>query len=339
MHKNTETEEEDPERMEEILRKLKDEFSCLPPVLIQRIIRRDDVNGDVDKARKELQEFQDMKQSLDISKSPVTAKSPTGKPKGIFNDSQVNSYDNQAHRDQNASQSGGVRESPKEVPRGGPRSGFVQRQGDYQEFRDNDTGMPVPLISQEWGFGDDNPFKPQLKPKPRNRGQGYKRGGSNFQKAGEYQTPEGFHAGDQFSFGNGQFQYTQRQCYAKGEKGQQNEGRRKARGTQGSNSASGIFATGRACDDSDLGSFGGVASDRHGQDHGMRRAKSLYSVAGCDQSAGTGENTKGQSLFELNKLHAYGLSELTTDDVAVSGKEKQPRNSDALVMVNDITSK
>ena len=206
-NKNAEGEEEDPERTEEILRRLKEEFSCLPPVLFKRVLRREDVNGDIDKARKKLQE--DMKQELDISKSPVAAKSPTGKPKGILNDSQVNSYGKQAHRD--------VRGRPKEVPRGGPRSGFIQRQDDYQELNDNDTGMPIPSTCQEWGFGDDDTFQPQTghgsrvgqgfqpKPKPKNRGQGVSRKrGSNFQKPGEYQPPGGFHEGEQFSFGDEQ---------------------------------------------------------------------------------------------------------------------------------------
>ena len=215
--KNAEGEEEDPERTEEILRRLKEEFSCLPPVLFKRVLRREDVNGDIEKARKKLQE--DMKQTLDISKRPVADKSPTGKPKGILDDSQVNSYGKQAHRDQNASQSGGVRGRPKEVPRGGPRSGFIQRQDDYEEFKDNDTGMPIPSTSQEWGFGDDDTFQPQTghgsrvgqgsqpkpKPKPKNRGQGVSRKrGSNFQKPGEYQPPGGFLEGKQFSFGDEQ---------------------------------------------------------------------------------------------------------------------------------------
>ena len=122
----------------------------------------------------------------------------------------------------------------------------------------------------------------------------------------------------------------------------------------------------RACDDSHLGSFGGVDSNRRGQGNrrkprdsgrnrgrgqiGMRHAQSLSSVVGDDgQITGAEENVEEKSQFERNKLLVCGLSKSTTDDAvvnfieAMSGEEVKEvlklRNGSALVtMVNDITS-
>ena len=74
-------EDEDPEEMDKKIKQLEEIFSCLPPVLIRRILRRDDVNGDIGKASQRLQEFQDMENPLDIFKTPVTAKPPAEIPK------------------------------------------------------------------------------------------------------------------------------------------------------------------------------------------------------------------------------------------------------------------
>ena len=53
-----EEEEEDPEEFERKSKQLQEIFSCLPPVLIKRILRRDDVKGNIEKASTKLQEFQ-----------------------------------------------------------------------------------------------------------------------------------------------------------------------------------------------------------------------------------------------------------------------------------------
>ncbi|KAL9963045.1 hypothetical protein ACROYT_G032208 [Oculina patagonica] len=436
-------EDEDPEEMEEKLKKLEEVFSCLPPVLIKRILRRDDVRGDIDKASEKLQEFQDMENPMDIFKTPVAAKPPAVKPKGRIHGSQVDgpsnqagewrgqqkssrgaepknfrgrrnrrgsgnentmhreqgefkevrdfrrhSFDNnnmeqrggyQAYRGQNTRQSGGVRGRQREGPRGGPRGGFVQGHGDYQGFRDNGMGMPVPLMPQEWGFGADNTFQPQRghgnwggrgqksKPKPKNKSRGYRGRGNNFQRQEEYQNPGGFNEGDQFS--HDQSQFSQRQRYSERGKGQQNQGRRENRGRNAppvflGDLASGNTGAHRACDDSDLGSSGGVDSNRRGQENrgrprdsarnrgrgqrGMRRAQSLSSVVGGDQTAGIGENVEEQPQFERNKLLVCGLSESTTEDgvinfiEAMSGEDVEEvqklKNGNALVtMVNAIT--
>ena len=49
-----EEEEEDPEEFERKSKQLQEIFSCLPPILIKRILRRDDVKGNIEKASKKL---------------------------------------------------------------------------------------------------------------------------------------------------------------------------------------------------------------------------------------------------------------------------------------------
>ena len=69
-------EEEDPEKLEEKLKTLEEVFSCVPRVLIKRVLCRDDVNGDLNLASQRLQEFQDMENPRDLFKTP-TSNSPT----------------------------------------------------------------------------------------------------------------------------------------------------------------------------------------------------------------------------------------------------------------------
>ena len=69
-------EEEDPEKLEEKLKKLEEVFSCVPRVLIKRVLCRDDVNGDLNLASQRLQEFQDMENPRDLFKTP-TSNPPT----------------------------------------------------------------------------------------------------------------------------------------------------------------------------------------------------------------------------------------------------------------------
>lgn len=402
--------EEDPEEMEEKLKKLEEIFSCLPPVLIKRILNRDDVNGDVEKASQRLQEFQDMENPLDIFKNPVAAKPPTGtgeetssrgaeQPKysrgkkkrgrfgsdnempkeqgevkdvrdlrrGSFDDNRVeNRGGYQINRGQNVRQRGGFRGRPRGVPRGGPRGGFAQSQSVNQGLRDNDMGL-----SQGWGFSGDEAFQPQRghgnrggrghppKPKPKSKGRGYRGRDSNFQTPGG-----GFQHGDQYSYGDYQPQFTQRQRYPERGAGQQNHRGREVRERNSATLFPSDFADSNpvrrsARDDSLLGPFGGDDPNRRGQGNrgrprdsgnrgqrGMRRAQSLSSVESGDQSAGTGANAKGQSRFQRNQLLVCGLSASTTEDgvvnfiEAMSGedvKEVMLRNDKALItMANDM---
>ena len=60
-----EQEEEDPEELERKTKELQVIFNCLPPVLIKRVLRREDVKGSIEKASRKLQEFQDMENPAD----------------------------------------------------------------------------------------------------------------------------------------------------------------------------------------------------------------------------------------------------------------------------------
>ena len=64
-------EEENLENMEKKLKTLEELFSSVPTVLIKRVLSRDDVKGDLNKARQTLQEFQGMENSQDLIKPPT----------------------------------------------------------------------------------------------------------------------------------------------------------------------------------------------------------------------------------------------------------------------------
>ena len=64
-------EEENLENMERKLKKLEELFSSVPTVLIKRVLCRDDVKGDFNKAKQTLQEFQGMGNSQDFIKLPA----------------------------------------------------------------------------------------------------------------------------------------------------------------------------------------------------------------------------------------------------------------------------
>ena len=64
-------EEENLENMEKKLKTLEELFSSVPTVLIKRVLSRDDVKEDLNKARQTLQEFQGMENSQDLIKPPT----------------------------------------------------------------------------------------------------------------------------------------------------------------------------------------------------------------------------------------------------------------------------
>lgn len=401
--------------MEEKLKKLEEFFSCLPPVLIRRVLNRDDVKGNVEIASQRLQEFQDMENPLDIFKNPPTAKPLTGtvketssrgtgqlrnfqgkrrgssfgsendmpKEHGDERDLRSGSFDDnrtknrggyQGNPGQHGRQRGGYRGRPRGAPRGGPRDGFARGQSDVQGFRDDDVGL-----SQGCGFGGDEIYQPQRghgnrggrghppKPKPKNKGRGYRGRGTNYQTPGE-----GFQHGDQFSYGDSQPQFNQRQRNPEGRgASQQNQRRREVRGRTAAPLPPPDFSDSNAVrrsfnDDSLLGPFEGDDPNRRGQENrgrprnsgnkgrgrgGMKRAQSLSSVTEIgDQNTGqAGSNTNEQSQFERNKLLVCGLSESTTEDgvvnfiEAMSGEEVKEvtlRNNKALItMATDIAGK
>ena len=280
--------------MEEKCKKLEKVFSCLPPVLIKRILTRDDVNGDIEIATQRLQESFSfpVPAGTGQEKSSIAAESknfPEKEKRGRFvshdeipkeegevqevRDLRTNSFDNnnleqnggyQGNRGQNIRQRGGFRGRPRGATRDGPRGGFAQSQSDNQRFRDNDMGL-----SQGWDFGGDEAFQPQRgfenrggrghppKPKPKNRGRSIRGRNSNFQTPGG-----GFQHGDQYSYSDYQPQFTQRQRYPERGTGQQSQGRREFRGRNAAPLFPPDFADSNpvrhsARDDSLLGPFGG----------------------------------------------------------------------------------
>ena len=69
-----EEEEMDPEKLEETLKKLEEVFCCLPRVLIKRVLRQDDVKGNIKIANQRLREFQNMDDPQDMFKAPMPSK-------------------------------------------------------------------------------------------------------------------------------------------------------------------------------------------------------------------------------------------------------------------------
>ena len=141
-----EEEEEDPEEFERKSKQLQEAFSSLPSVLIKRILRRDDVKGNIEKASTRLQEFQDMENPAALFKNPTEGRPLTTKPEGKFerkprkqNQTQVQHGDaerqderrnigdsaesdqnegNQTCRGHNSRQRGKARGGPQRGPRG-----------------------------------------------------------------------------------------------------------------------------------------------------------------------------------------------------------------------------
>ena len=141
-----EEEEEDPEEFERKSKQLQEIFSCLPPILIKRILRRDDVKGNIEKASKKLQEFQDMENPAALFKNPTEGRPLITKREGKLerkprkqNQTQVQHGDaerqderrnicdsvesdqnkgNQACRGHNSRQRGKTRGGPQRGPRG-----------------------------------------------------------------------------------------------------------------------------------------------------------------------------------------------------------------------------
>ena len=106
-----EEEEEDPEEFERKSKQLQEIFSCLPPVLIKRILRRDDVKGNIEKASEKLQEFQDMENPADLFKNPAEGKPLIKKPEGKFENPQTHGPIKQAWMAEDKSSGGPEQES------------------------------------------------------------------------------------------------------------------------------------------------------------------------------------------------------------------------------------
>ena len=108
----------------------------MPPVLIKRVLRRDDVKGNLERARQNLQDFQDMENPADVFKSPAERRPLITKPKGM-------GRGGQGGRGPPPKPKSKPKPKPKPKPKqkgrghGGGRGGNFQEQhqipGDFQE--------------------------------------------------------------------------------------------------------------------------------------------------------------------------------------------------------------
>ena len=78
--------EEDSGEFEQKSKQLQEVFSCLPLVLITTVLRQDDVKGNMERARQNLQKFRDTKNPADVFKNPAERRPLITKPKGKFED-------------------------------------------------------------------------------------------------------------------------------------------------------------------------------------------------------------------------------------------------------------
>ena len=81
-----EKDEEDQGEFERKSEQLKEEFIFLKPVIINTVLRQDDVKGNLERARQKLQKFQDTKNPADVFKNPAERRPLITKPKGKFED-------------------------------------------------------------------------------------------------------------------------------------------------------------------------------------------------------------------------------------------------------------
>ena len=81
-----EKDDEDPGEFERKSKQLKEEFIFLKPVIINTVLRQDDVKGNLERVRQKLQKFQDTKNPADVFKNPAERRPLITKRKGKFED-------------------------------------------------------------------------------------------------------------------------------------------------------------------------------------------------------------------------------------------------------------
>ena len=130
----------DPEEFEEKLRKLKQEFSCLPPVLVKRIICGDEVKGDLEIASQRLQEFQDKENTEDLFKEALMTPRRPAVEKSTVTEGDFQAPSGGLNVEKSRQPQGGLgnlkgRGNPPKIkpkPGRGPRGGFVHVHKEYQ---------------------------------------------------------------------------------------------------------------------------------------------------------------------------------------------------------------
>ena len=329
-----EIEEEDPEKLEEKLKTLEEVFSCVPRVLIKRVLCRDDVNGDLNLASQRLQEFQYMENPLDLFKTPTSNPPTAWGPPPVWPESE--------NKGSEKCESQGSQKRRR-------RGGFVQEHEDFQEFIDDiphGFSMDDYMFQSQRGRGNWRGRWNQPKPQPKPKGRGRRgRGENSFVSDSVFQ---GQPQVSQRGRGRGQFRRGQ------GGGGQGPDWRRERSVSLADeiyydeldlSGREGIYPTRR--DQGNRGRSGPNINRGRGQ-LGLRRAQSLSS--GMDvQDSHTNDNTGGDAKFEPKKLLICELSESTTQDgvlnfiEAMSGEEvdtvEMSKGKALVTMTEDITSK
>ena len=224
-----EEEEEDPEEFERKSKQLQEAFSSLPSVLIKRILRRDDVKGNIEKASTRLQEFQDMENPAALFKNPTEERPLTTKPEGKFerkprkqNQTQVQHGDaerqderrnigdsvesdqnegNQTCRGHNSRQRGKARGGPQRGPRGRTQKRDSGARPKNTQVYSDDQG-------QWFGHQNASPQRrdPVAGPRGGSRGQNvFTRGGTQRRNPGAGPNNAQVYCDDQFDPSQGQW--------------------------------------------------------------------------------------------------------------------------------------
>ncbi|XP_022804124.1 uncharacterized protein LOC111341422 [Stylophora pistillata] len=167
-----EEEEEDPEELERKSKQLQGIFSCLPSVLIKRILRREDVKGSIEKASQKLQEFQDMENPAVLFKNPAEGKPSAERPEGKFEATQTRSSIKQAWVAEGKPYRGPEQESNRGRKKGRKPREKNQKQGQYDDAVRHDEGRNScdgDISDQSEGnhaYRGHNPTSPPDAPKP-----------------------------------------------------------------------------------------------------------------------------------------------------------------------------
>ena len=337
-HEGLEKEEEDPREFERKSKQLKELFSCLPLVLIKRVLRRDDVKGNLERARQKLQEFQDIKNPADVFKNPAERRPLITKPKGKFEDPLTHGPIKQAWVAGDKSSGGPEHESnrgkknrsrPREKNQTQGQHGDAERQDERRNGCDSDKSDQNERNQACRGHNSRQRGNKRAGPERGPRG-GFYQGPNNTQvyRDDHFYTPQGQWFDHQSAFpsqrGRGN-QRGQRGCFRQDPiAGNRDNSLYKQRYAFPLISLMELLGNKipapSSFDDSDTGRFRqGEPSKRREGDRGsprnrrgnrdagqtgIRRAQSMSSVAE--------EQPADQSQFERNKILIRGLSEKTS---------------------------
>ena len=333
-----EKEEEDPEEFERKSEQLKEVFSCLPPVLIERILRRDDVKGNIERASQKLQEFQHIKNPADLFKNLAERRPLITKPEGKFEDPQTHGPSKQAWVAEDRSSGGPEHESnrgkknrskPREKSQAQGQHGDTERHDERRNGYDSAKSDQKETNQACQGHNSRQRGNTRAGPERGPRG-GFYQGPNNTQVYREehFYAPQGQWSGYQNAFlsqrGRGN-QRGQRGCFRQDPIAGNRDnslykppyafplislmellGNKIPAPSSFDDSDTGRFRQGEPSKrrEGDRGSPRNRRGNRDAGQTGIRRAQSMSSVAE--------ERPADQSQFERNKVLIRGLSEKTS---------------------------